>query len=219
MQPQLVAVSKTKPSSMILDVYKEGQHVFGENYVQELCSKAVEPALVQGAPEIKWHFIGQLQSNKAKTLITGVPNLHMVESVDSSKLANLLEKACAGLNRAEPLRVLVQVNTSGEPQKGGVEPGQAADLALHIRDHCPHLKFSGLMTIGKLGEVASVFFERLVAERDLVAGALGLPGGAGSGLELSMGMSGDFELAIQHGASSVRVGSSIFGARSYPAKR
>lgn len=206
-QPRLVAVSKTKPAALLKEVYDCGQRHFGENYVQEICDKAADASLPK---DINWHFIGQLQSNKAKTLVTGVPNLWMVESVDSAKLAGLLDKACAAAGRADKLRVCVQVNTSGEPQKGGVEPGHAAELAVHIRDNCPHLHLAGLMTIGELGAVASVFFERLVAERRAVAVALGVDP---QQLELSMGMSGDFELAIEHGSTNVRVGSSIFGAR------
>jgi pyridoxal phosphate enzyme (YggS family) len=227
-QPRLVAVSKTKPAAAVQEIYGLGHRHFGENYVNEICEKA--PLLPS---DIRWHFIGQLQSNKAKPLVLGVKNLYMVESVDSEKLAGLLEKGCVASGRAldDPLRVLVQVNTSGEPQKGGVEPGSAAALALYIRDSCPHLKFAGLMTIGELGVVASVFFERLVKERAAVAAALAVSGGSGasgsggsgaasaseieSSLELSMGMSGDYELAIEYGSTNVRVGSSIFGAREY----
>ena len=114
--------------------------------------------------------------------------------------------------------MLVQVNSSGEPQKGGCEvgAGEAAALARHIGEACPHLRFAGLMTIGRLGEVEATCFERLVAERGAVARALALDAEREEALELSMGMSGDFELAVAHGSTSVRVGSSIFGAR--PAK-
>lgn len=197
-------------------MYEQGHRHFGENYVQELLEKAPKlPA------DIKWHFIGQLQSNKAKALVAGVPNLWMVESVDSIKLANLLNKAVAAAagQRAEPkLRVLVQVNTSGEAQKGGVQPGEeAVALASHIVSSCPSLHFCGLMTIGKLGEVASKYFELLAEEKARVSAALAssLPASELAELDLSMGMSGDFELAIQHGSTNVRVGSSIFGARVY----
>lgn len=106
------------------------------------------------------------------------------------------------------------MNTSGEEQKGGVEPGEAAKLVHFIRGSCPHLRFMGLMTIGKLGEVATSFFERLVHERDAVARELGMSSAEAAAMELSMGMSGDFELAIEAGSSSVRVGSAIFGARA-----
>ena len=233
--PRLVAVSKLQPVAAILAAYAQGCRHFGENYVQELLEKAP-----QCPQDIAWHFIGQLQSNKAKALVGGVPNLWAVESVDSVKLAQLLDKARAAAAAAaagggggggggeagatgaaaaaapsspsqlQPLGVYVQVNTSGEEQKGGVGPGEGAALALFIRDQCPHLQLRGLMTIGKLGEVASVYFERLASEREAVAQALGVAPGS---LELSMGMSGDFELATQMGSSNVRVGSAIFGAR------
>jgi pyridoxal phosphate enzyme (YggS family) len=218
--PRLVAVSKLQPVAAILAAYAQGCRHFGENYVQELLEKAP-----QCPQDIAWHFIGQLQSNKAKALVVGVPNLWAVESVDSAKLAQLLEKAAAARGSSEAagggggaapaapaqqLGVFVQVNTSGEEQKGGVSPGEGAALARYIIEQCPHLQLRGLMTIGKLGEVASVYFERLVAEREAVALALGV---APATLELSMGMSGDFELATEMGSTNVRVGSAIFGAR------
>lgn len=151
----------------------------------------------------------------------GVPNLWVVESVDSEKLAGKLQAAAAAAGRGvgdrPRLRVLIQVNTSEEPQKGGVEDAaQAAALAGYVAGSCPALQLAGLMTIGKLGEVAAGCFERLVAARAAVARELGMEPGA---LELSMGMSGDFELATEHGSDAVRVGSAIFGAREYPARR
>jgi pyridoxal phosphate enzyme (YggS family) len=223
--PRLVAVSKLQPVAAVLAAYAQGCRHFGENYVQELLEKAP-----QCPQDIAWHFIGQLQSNKAKALVAGVPNLWAVESVDSAKLAQLLDKAAAARGvgggsgggsggggggeaappQLQPLGVYVQVNTSGEEQKGGVAPGEGAALARYIRDQCPHLQLRGLMTIGKLGEVASVYFERLTSEREAVAQALGV---APASLELSMGMSSDYELATQMGSSNVRVGSAIFGAR------
>lgn len=170
------------------------------------------PALPE---DIRWHFIGQLQSNKAKLLVSSVPGLWAVESVDSVKLARKLDAACAEHRPAggEPLNVYVQVNTSAEPQKGGVEPSEAAELAMFIKTECPTLSLRGLMTIGKLGSPAEVYFERLAAVREEVAEAVGAEA---SSLELSMGMSADFEMAIGLGADSVRVGSSIFGARTKP---
>lgn len=158
---------------------------------------------------------------QAKPLVTGVPNLWVVESVDSEKLAGKLQSAAAAVGRGSGsnprLKVMLQVNTSEEPQKGGVEnEEEATALARYILDQCPALELSGLMTIGKLGEVASSFFERLVAVRAAVASSLSLDP---SSLELSMGMSGDFDLAIAHGSSNVRVGSAIFGEREYKTSR
>uniref|UniRef100_A0A0V0HDB0 Putative proline synthase co-transcribed bacterialotein-like n=1 Tax=Solanum chacoense TaxID=4108 RepID=A0A0V0HDB0_SOLCH len=105
---RVVAVSKTKPISLITQVYEAGHRCFGENYVQEIIQKAPE------LPEdIEWHYIGHLQSNKAKQLLTAVPNLAMVHGVDNQKLANYLDRAVSSIGR-QPLKVLVQVNTSGE---------------------------------------------------------------------------------------------------------
>lgn len=184
----LVAVSKTKPVSLLMECYEQGQRHFGENYVQEIIEKAP-----QMPEDVTWHFIGPIQSNKAKKLVTGVPNLAIIESVHNAKLANILNTACEGLGRA-PLDVMVQVNTSGEAAKSGVDPGPAVlELVEHVRGACPHLHLTGLMTIGRLGEVEPKCFEALVACRAAVCEALELEEGA---MALSMGMSGDFETAV-----------------------
>ncbi|WFD23338.1 hypothetical protein MEQU1_002027 [Malassezia equina] len=159
-EPRLLAVSKLHPPSDLMAVYERtGQRHFGENYVQELVEKAaVLP------DDIQWHFIGGLQSNKAKVLAT-VPNLYAVQSLDSEKLATGLEKAlCKAENlsrRTEPLYVYVQVNTSGEEGKSGVPSmkspwsmGEEKPLLLQLAQKiilgCPHLRLRGLMTIGAL---------------------------------------------------------------------
>ncbi|CAM6087960.1 unnamed protein product [Calypogeia fissa] len=210
-QIRVVAVSKTKPASLIKEVYDAGHRHFGENYVQEITEKA--PQLPD---DIRWHYIGHLQSNKAKSLVAGVPNLYMVEGVDSTKVANNLDKAVAGLGRP-PLKVLVQVNTSGEESKFGLEPSMCLELARHVKLECPNLIFSGLMTIGMADFTSTPLnFSTLASCRDNVCKELDL---SPEHCELSMGMSGDFELAIQMGSTNVRVGSTIFGPRSYPAKK
>uniref|UniRef100_A0A0E0DM35 Uncharacterized protein n=1 Tax=Oryza meridionalis TaxID=40149 RepID=A0A0E0DM35_9ORYZ len=155
---RVVAVSKTKPVGVIRGVYDAGHRCFGENYVQELIDKA--PQLPE---DIEWHFIGNLQSNKARALLAGVPNLDMVESVDDQKIANRLDRVVADLGR-KPLKVLVQA------------------LANCRKEVCKEL---------------------------------GIPE---EQCELSMGMSADFEQAIEMGSTNVRVGSTIFGAREYPKK-
>ena len=144
--PTLVAVSKLMPVETLMLAYNENQRHFGENYVQEICEKAP-----QMPEDIRWHFIGGLQSNKAKMLVNSVKGLYMVESVDSQKLATTLDKACEAAKR-DVLRVLVQVNTSKEESKGGCEDHEALAVAKHIVDTCKNLKFSGLMMIGKLGD-------------------------------------------------------------------
>ncbi|RQM21062.1 hypothetical protein B5M09_011132 [Aphanomyces astaci] len=222
-QCTLVAVSKTKPVADIEVAYGLDQRHFGENYIQELVEKApVCPS------DIQWHFIGHLQSNKVKTLVAGVPNLYMVESVDSIKVASKLDKAWGERQSGHPLRVMVQVNTSGtsntlikscssdvaagEVQKSGVAPADCVQLAAHIHGSCANLTLSGLMTIGRFDDDTSDCFDSLVACRSRVSSALGVDE---TNLALSMGMSGDFELAIARGSNYVRVGSNIFGARNY----
>ncbi len=226
--PRLVAVSKLKPANDILALHRPPHsHLhFGENYAQELLEKA---ALLPR--EIRWHFIGALQTNKCRPLAEQVPNLWCVESVDAAKKADGLQKGREALcqRREEvggdgvlpPLRVFVQVNTSGEEEKSGVEPVDAAALCQHVREKCPRLKLQGLMTIGAIARSRGVAegkenedFVTLREVRDRVAGELGV---AKEELELSMGMSEDFESAIRCGSNEVRVGSTIFGER--PAKK
>lgn len=207
---RVLPVSKTKPVSLIRQIYDAGHRCFGENYVQEIIDKA--PQLPE---DIEWHFVGHLQSNKAKTLLTGVPNLAMVHGVDGEKVANHLDRAVSNLGR-HPLKVLVQVNTSGEVSKSGIEPSSVVELARHVKHHCPNLVFSGLMTIGMPDYTSTPEnFRTLSNCRADVCKALGM---AEDQFELSMGMSGDFELAIEMGSTNVRVGSTIFGPREYPKK-
>ena len=179
--------------------------------------------------DIRWHFIGALQTNKCKSLAEQIPNLWCVSSVDASKKADALEKGRAALaekddeesRAAAKLRVLVQVNTSGEEEKSGVEPADAAALCKHVREKCPHLQLAGLMTIGAIArsqatteETENEDFIALRETRDRVASELGIEA---KELELSMGMSSDFEGAIAQGSDEVRVGTTIFGER--PAKK
>ncbi|CAI0626053.1 unnamed protein product [Linum tenue] len=218
-QIRLVAVSKTKPVSLVRQVYDAGHRCFGENYVQELIDKA--PQLPE---DIEWHFIGNLQSNKVKPLLAGVPNLAMVESVDDEKIANRLDRMVESLGR-KPLKVFVQVNTSGEEcewiasllfSKNGVEPSECMELAKHVSERCLNLEFCGLMTIGMLDYSSTPEnFKTLANCRSEVCKALGIEE---EQCELSMGMSNDFEQAIEMGSTNVRVGSVIFGAREYAKK-
>lgn len=217
---RLIAVSKLKPASDILALHQPpGGHLhFGENYLQELQEKAkLLPA------SIRWHFIGGLQSNKCVTLARDVRGLWAVESVDSEKKASLLDKGwgerSAELRASDAedrLRVFVQVNTSGEENKSGVDPGDGAvALCRFIRDKCPRLRLQGVMTIGAIARSKATTPENenedflcLRDTRDRVVKELGL-----EGLELSMGMSEDFEGAIALGSDEVRVGTTLFGER------
>lgn len=205
---RLVAVSKTKPAENIQEIYDQvGHRHFGENYFQELVEKAA--VLPQ---DIHWHFIGHLQSSKASRLIREVPNLFVVETLDSEKLAHKLNNACENVGRS-PLNVFIQVDTSGEETKSGVSNEELIPLVDFIIQKCPKLILKGLMTIGAPGDLSC--FGKLVQARKAVAEHLHMEEGD---LELSMGMSGDFEEAISTGATSVRVGSTIFGERIYHKK-
>jgi PLP dependent protein len=204
----LCAVSKTKPVSMLQQVYDCGHRSFGENYVQEICDKS--PQLPS---DIKWHFIGHLQTNKCKKLLTEVQNIYVVETVDSLKLALQLNKVCETLGRKE-LNIYVQVNTSGEVSKFGCEPSECVQLAQDIVNSCDRLQFKGLMTIGAYeADPTPLYFQRLQKCRDDILKAL--PNLDAEAFQLSMGMSHDFDLALEYGSTEVRVGSAIFGSRVY----
>ncbi|KAL4555724.1 hypothetical protein LXL04_038352 [Taraxacum kok-saghyz] len=234
---RVVAVSKTKPLSLIRQVYDAGHRCFGENYVQEFIEKA--PQLPK---DIDWHFIGHLQSNKAKSLLAAVPNLSMVQGVDNEKvitknkfiftysklikfvtqrpieiqIANHLDRAVSSIGR-KPLAVMVQVNTSGEISKSGIEPASCVDLVKHVKFNCPNLVFSGLMTIGMPDYTSTPEnFKTLSRCRSEVCKEIGM---VENQCELSMGMSGDFEMAIEMGSTNVRIGSTIFGPREYAKKQ
>ncbi|XP_069773567.1 pyridoxal phosphate homeostasis protein [Narcine bancroftii] len=216
--PRLVAVGKTKPPAFLIEAYRHGQRHFGENYVQELVEKASDSQILSLCPEIKWHFIGHLQKNNVNKLM-GAPNLFMVETIDSIKLADKVNLAWQKKQASHRLKVMVQVNTSEEDSKHGLSAEETLGTVRHIIDNCPSLEFVGLMTIGRYGydprEGPNPDFQVLVARRQEVCSKLNLPLEA---VELSMGMSTDYEHAIELGATSVRVGSIIFGERTYPNK-
>ncbi|CAB9513754.1 Pyridoxal phosphate homeostasis protein [Seminavis robusta] len=211
---RLVAVSKTKPLELLQQAYDANQRIFGENYAQELVEKAG-----QMPKDVQWHFIGSLQSNKANALVKSVVPVSAqltVETVSSLKLANKLNNAMEALEEADcpkdkKLNIFIQINTSGEESKSGIEPSEAVSLCKEISDKCNRLFIQGLMTIGAPGDLGC--FDTLIQCRDQVCSDLGL-----ESLEVSMGMSGDFEAAIERGATNVRVGSTVFGARDYSNK-
>jgi pyridoxal phosphate enzyme (YggS family) len=190
----LIAVSKTMPAEAILPVLEAGQRVFGENYVQE--AKAKWPALKGRFPDAQVHMIGPLQSNKAKEAVELFDAIH---SLDRESLAKELAREIARSGRAPTL--YVQVNTGDEPQKGGVSPS-AIDAFLESCRAQHGLVIDGLMCIPPAEDPPSPHFALLAK----IAARHGLRG-------LSMGMSADYEAAIQLGATHVRVGSAIFGAR------
>ncbi|MBZ6077006.1 YggS family pyridoxal phosphate-dependent enzyme [Microvirga puerhi] len=194
----LVAVSKTFPAEDIAPVLAVGQRVFGENYVQE--AKAKWPSFREAYPDIELHLIGPLQSNKAKE---AVQLFDVIHTLDRPSLAEALAKEIA--KQGKTPRLLIQVNTGEEPQKGGVAPGEV-DAFLEACRNRYGLTIEGLMCIPPAADPPSPHFALLqtIAEKH--------------GLKtLSMGMSADYDAAIQMGATHVRIGSAIFGARSRPA--
>jgi PLP dependent protein len=190
---ELVAVSKTFGADAILPALEAGQRVFGENRVQE--AKGKWPALRERFPDITLHLIGPLQSNKARD---AVALFDVIETVDRPKIAAVLAEEMTRAGRAPEL--FIQVNTGDEAQKAGVAPGGAEALLRHCRDL--GLAIGGLMCIPPLEGDPVPHFAYLAR----LAAGLGLK-------KLSMGMSADFETAIQEGATHVRVGSAIFGSR------
>jgi pyridoxal phosphate enzyme (YggS family) len=190
----LVVVTKTFSADEIRPLLEAGHRVFGENRVQEAAAKW--PDLRRLYPDIELHLIGPLQSNKARE---AVALFDVIETVDRDRIAGALAGEMRRQGRA--VRLLVQVNTGSEPQKAGVEPGQAAEFVERCRNH-HGLAIEGLMCIPPVGENPGPHFALL----EKLAHALGLK-------RLSMGMSGDYETAVAFGATSVRVGSAILGSR------
>lgn len=200
----LVAVSKLHPAESISCVVEAGHFDIGENYLQE----ASEKQNILQDPRIVWHFIGQVQSKKAKFL---VGRFHLIHSVDRIKLADALESRAKEKNLVQP--ILLQVNVSREPQKGGIHLNDLKSLVEHIIEHCTNLDLQGLMCMPPFfdqGEKVRPYFSELRELKNQIQKEMqiNLP-------HLSMGMSGDFYQAIQEGATLLRIGTSIFGAREY----
>jgi pyridoxal phosphate enzyme (YggS family) len=197
---QLVAVSKTFPVASIREAYAAGQRVFGESYLQEALPKLEQLADLS----IEWHFIGPLQSNKTRQIAA---HFDWVHSLARDKIAHRLsEQRPAGL---PPLNVCIQVNVSGEASKSGISPDATLALA-HAIAALPNLRLRGFMAIPEPSQDPSLLSGRFRQVAELLQAA------RISGLDvdtLSMGMSADLEAAIQEGATLVRVGTAIFGAR------
>jgi len=195
---KLIAVSKRNPFEAVLEAAEAGQILFGENRIQEAQTK-----IPLCPPHLHWHLIGHLQSNKARIAAAGL--FRMIHSVDSEKLLLALDE-----HAATPLPILIQVNVSGEGSKSGCAPDEAAVL-IEAANNCSQVEVHGLMTIPPFTpdpEKARAHFSSLRKLRDELQKTTGttLP-------ELSMGMSNDFEIAIEEGATFVRVGTDIFGKR------
>ncbi len=202
----LVAVAKTFPAETVREVVQAGVGDIGENYVQELRHKRE----VLGDKAIRWHFVGHLQSNKARMV---APFAHLIHAVDSVALARELDRRVREAGRV--LDVLIEVNTTGEGSKFGVRPDGAESLVRSMQPF-PNLRIAGLMTIGPFlpdPEGSRPMFRLLRELRDSIAA---VPQDNVTMRHLSMGMTGDFEVAIEEGATIIRIGTAIFGHRVRP---
>ncbi|MDX1973590.1 MAG: YggS family pyridoxal phosphate-dependent enzyme [Candidatus Sumerlaeia bacterium] len=196
-QITLVAVSKYRPLEALLAQHGFGQRHFAENRVQEMVRK-----IPLSPSDCVWHLIGPLQTNKAKYLVQGVQWIHSIERI---KVAEVLEKEFADAGKR--VNVLIQVNIAGEEQKSGCTPNEAPDLVDYVSRQ-PHLQLQGLMTMAPYAtdpELARPVFRALRNLRDQLESSSGLPLP-----HLSMGMSGDFEVAVEEGATIVRVGTVLY---------
>lgn len=202
----LIAVSKTKPVEMLEEVYRAGARNFGENKPQEIRDK-----FPQLPDDIRWHMIGHLQRNKIKYIIDKVCMIH---SVDSVRLAQAIDEAAAKAGIVMP--VLVEVNVAGEESKDGIRPEDAEQFVREISVFS-HIRVEGLMTIAPFTENPEEnrpYFRKLnklcvdIQQKNIDNVSM---------CKLSMGMTGDYEIAIEEGATMVRVGTGIFGERFYPA--
>ncbi len=204
---QLVAVSKFHPVEELAEAYEAGQRLFGENRVQKLVAKA--PQLPE---DIRWHFIGHLQKNKVRALM---PHVSVIESVDSVQLLRLIEKEAARIDRT--VDVLLQLHVAQEETKSGFSVDEVIEAGENGLLTCyPHVRVCGVMAMASLTED----MEQVAQEFDLVRRTyLTLKDGCFDESpdfnELSMGMSDDWPVAVQHGATLVRIGTSIFGPRVY----
>ena len=199
----LLAVAKTFPAGAVREAIGAGVTDIGENYVQELLAKR---GVLPGAA-VRWHFIGHLQSNKVRQI---APWIHMIHAVDSAALAIEIDRRASKEGRV--IECLIEVNTTGERTKFGAAPDQVAPLVRSLSS-CDSISLAGLMTIGPFlpdPEGSRPMFRRLRQLRDEIA-ALGQANV--SMRHLSMGMTGDFEVAIDEGATLIRIGTAIFGPR------
>ena len=203
----LMAVSKTHPYEAVMEAYAQGQRLFGENRVQEIAAKFPPPG--QRPDGMTLCLIGHLQRNKVRKVI---PLVDRIDSVDSIPLMDAIEHDLASTGRT--MDVLFEINSSGEAQKSGfVDEASLMEAVAHLA-HCPHIHLAGLMTVGPLGGDV----ERITSAFRYTRGLFDRLNRMGLGLEvLSMGMSADYEIAIREGSSEVRIGTAIFGMRSYDA--
>jgi len=201
---RMIAVSKTFPAERISEALHAGLFRFGENRVQEILSKSVQLS----NKRIEWHFIGHLQTNKIKKLLE-VPTKY-IHSVDRLEVAVELESQLQ--KRGESREILVEVNTSGETTKSGVRPDKTIELVKAVAKFST-IKIKGLMTIGTLMDDIKMVHRCFATLRELSRQIRKEAIDGVEMLELSMGMSGDFEIAVEEGATMIRIGSALFGQR------
>lgn len=200
---KLIAVSKYHSTKEILALHSLGQCYFGENKVQDLKQKIgeIDSKSLVGKNSIKWHFIGTLQRNKINSLLALRPAL--IHSIDSLPLAIAIDEKCLELGIIQP--VLLQVNSASEPSKHGFSLECAKEAFLEIKDRAKNLNLCGIMTIGAHSDDRSKINDSFAITKELYDSL----SSAGASV-LSMGMSGDFDLAIQNGANMLRIGSALF---------
>jgi len=199
---KLLAVSKTKSVDEIMKVYNEGHRDFGENYVNEILEKHDK------LPEdINWHMIGHLQSNKCKSLLQ-VKNLKVIESVDSQKLAETIDKELKKANKK--IDIFLQVNISNESTKSGISLDKVIETYEEISKKCENLTVRGLMSIGNINCISE--FEEMYKLKNNLCEKFGLNTDE---FTLSFGTSDDYENAIMNGSNEIRIGTLLFGERNY----
>lgn len=191
---KLVAVSKYWDIAQIIDLYNGGQRAFGENKVQDLKVKSAE---LENYP-LEWHLIGTIQENKINTIISLAPAL--IHSIDSLKLAFAFQQRLEREGKTQ--RALLQINSAREESKSGVDPNEAKEVYLAIKESCPNLLLEGVMSIGAHSEDEKVIAKSFEITKNIFDS---LP----NAKTLSMGMSGDYELAISCGANMLRIGSAL----------
>ena len=196
---ELIAVSKSQPIEAVYALYKLGHRDFGENYVQEMIEKA-EAMEAKGCMDVRWHFLGHLQSNKVKSLL---PFVHVIHSLDSIRLGQEISKQMKNVGHTERLSVFIEVNVSGEETKSGIREAELRKLAASL-SKVADLRILGLMCIPAPDRSLQAFEKLRILEEDLKPVTEGF---------LSMGMTQDYEMAVQQGATHVRVGTGIFGPR------
>jgi len=194
----LLAVTKLAQAEQIRAIYDAGHRDFGENHFQRIL-----PKMDTSPKDIRWHFIGAVQTNKINKMLN---RFHLVHGIDSSHIADALEVRCARETLGQ--RVLIEVRTSDEATKHGIEPTHVGELAHHIAANCPHLSLDGLMTIAPYTNdrhtIARCFETVRNIRDDLQKDGIALP-------HLSMGMTDDWEIALEYGATILRIGTAIFG--------